>query len=104
MRPLPLPPMTPTPRAQRDRLYRTTQVPRLRTRAQMIFLAAEQGLKVPSIACMVREREATVLRWLTHDRAEGTEGLPDAPRPGRLSPLPGAYTAARLAAGGRRPW
>jgi transposase-like protein len=66
--------MPPTQREQLDRLYRTTKVPRLRTRAQMILLAAEQGLKVPQIARMVREREATVLRWLKRSRAEGTEG------------------------------
>ena len=66
--------MTPTPRAQLDRLYRTTKVPRLRTRAQMIVLAAEQGLKVAQIALIVREREATVLRWLKRDRAEGRDG------------------------------
>jgi len=45
-------------------LYRTTKDPRLRTRAQMVFLAAAQRLKVPQIAAIVREREATVLRWL----------------------------------------
>ena len=66
--------MTPTHTAQLDRLYRTTKVPRLRTRAQMILLAAEQGLKVAQIARMVREREATVLRWLKRSRAEGLEG------------------------------
>jgi hypothetical protein len=41
-------------------LYRTTKVPRRRTRAQMILLAAEQGLKVPQIALITRESEATV--------------------------------------------
>jgi transposase len=68
----------------------------------MILLAAEQGLKVPQIARIVREREATVLRWLTRDRAEGLEGLHDAPRPGRPSPLTGAYKADLLAAVRRR--
>jgi transposase len=66
--------MTPTPREQLDRLYRTTKVPRLRTRAQMILLAAEQGLKVPPIARIVRESETTVRRWLKRYRAEGMEG------------------------------
>jgi transposase len=95
--------MTPTQRAQLDRLYRTTKVPRLRTRAQMILLAAEQGLKVPQIARIVRESEATVLRWLKRYRAEGMEGLQDAPRPGRPSAMTKAYTAALLAAVRRRP-
>jgi transposase len=95
--------MTPTPREQLDRLYRTTKVPRLRTRAQMIFLAAEQGLKVPQIAAIVRESEATVLRWLKRYLAEGLEGLHDAPRPGRPSEVTQAYRAALLAAVRRRP-
>jgi hypothetical protein len=36
MRPIQLPPMTPTPREHLDRLYRTTKMPRRRTRVQMI--------------------------------------------------------------------
>ena len=95
--------MTPTQREQLDRLYRTTKVPRLRTRAQMILLAAEQGFKVPQIATIVRESEATVLRWLKRYLAEGLEGLHDAPRPGRPSALTEAYRAALLAAVRRRP-
>ena len=95
--------MTPTQRAPRDRLYRTTQAPRLRTWAHMIWLVAEQGFKGLQMAAIVREREATVLRWLKRDRAEGLEGLPDAPRPGRPSPMTEAYTAERLAAVRRRP-
>jgi transposase len=90
--------MTPTQRAQLDRLYRTTKVPRLRTRAQMILLAAEQGLRVPQIAAIVREREATVLRWLKRYLAEGLEGLHDAPRPGRPAEMTETYRAALLAA------
>lgn len=88
---------------QLDHLYRTTKVPRLRTRAQMLLLAAEQGLKVPQIARIVRESEATVLRWLKRYLAEGLEGLPDAPRAGRPSELTGASRAALLAAVRRRP-
>jgi hypothetical protein len=57
-----------------DHLYRTTKEPRLRTRAQLVFLAAAPGLKVLQIARMVRESEATVLRWLTRYVAEGTAG------------------------------
>jgi transposase len=78
-------------------------VPLLRTRAQMLLLAVEQGLKVPQIALMGREREATVRRWLKRDRAEGTEGVQEAPRPGRPSPMTGAYTTELLAAVRRRP-
>jgi transposase len=69
----------------------------------MILLAAEQGFKVLQIAAIVRESEATVLRWLTRYRAEGIEGLHDAPRPGRPSPMTEAYKAELLAAVRRRP-
>jgi transposase len=86
-----------------DQLYRTTKDPRLRSRAQMVFLAAAQGLKVPQIAAIVRESEATVLRWLTRYRAEGLNGLHDAPRPGRPSEVTEAYRAVLLAAVRRRP-
>jgi transposase len=95
--------MTPTQREHLDRLYRTTKAPRLRTRAQIILLAAEQGFKVLQIAAIVRESEATVLRWLTRYRAEGLEGLHDAPRPGRPSPMTEAYKAELFAAVRRRP-
>jgi transposase len=70
-----------------DQLYRTTKDPRLRTRTQMVLLSVEQGLKVPQIAAIVRESEATVLRWLKRYVAEGIEGLQDAPRPGRPSEI-----------------
>jgi transposase len=103
MRPISIPPLPPTQSAQLDRLYRTTKAPRLRTRAQMILLAAEQRLKVSQIAAIVRESEATVLRWLKRYLAEGLEGLQDAPRPGRPSELTEAYRAALLVAVRRRP-
>jgi hypothetical protein len=45
----------------------------------MVFLAAEQELKGLHIARMVRESEATMLRWLKCYRAEGMAGLHDAP-------------------------
>ena len=86
-----------------DPRYRTTKDPRRRTRAQMVFLAAEQRLTVPQIAAIVRESEATVLRWLKRYLAEGREGLQDAPRPGRPSAIPAEYRAALLAAVRRRP-
>lgn len=43
-----------------DQLSRTTTDPRWRTRAPMVFLAAEQGRKGPQLAAMVRASEATV--------------------------------------------
>jgi hypothetical protein len=103
MRPLQRSAMTPPHREHLDRLSRTTKMPRLRTRAQMMLLAAEQGLKVLQIARIVRESEATVLRWLKRYRAEGMEGLQDAPSPGRPSSMTEAYKADLLAAVRRRP-
>lgn len=52
-------------------LYRTTRDVRLRTRAQMVLLAAEQRLTAVEIAAIVRESEETVRRWLKRYRAEG---------------------------------
>lgn len=63
-------------------LYRTTRDVRLRTRAQMILLAAEQGMTAPVIAQIVRESDQTVRNWLKRYQAEGVEGLQDIPRPG----------------------
>lgn len=103
MRPIHVPSLTPTQSEQLDHLYRTTKDPRLRTRAQMVLLSAEQELTVAKIAAMVRESEATVLRWLKRYLAEGIEGLQDAPRPGRPSPMTKTYKAELLAAVRRRP-
>jgi transposase len=103
MKPIQVPPLTAVQGSELDRLYRITKDPRLRTRAQMVLLSAEQGLKVSQIAAIVRESEATVLRWLNRYRAEGLEGLKDAPRPGRPSEVTEAYRAELLAAVRRRP-
>ena len=66
-----------------EQLYRKTKVPRVRTRAQMILLSAEQNLKAEEISSIVRESAVTVLTWLKRYLAEGIEGLQDAPRAGR---------------------
>ena len=63
-------------------LYRTTKEVRLRTRAQMILLAAEQGLTAPAIAQIVQESDQTVRNRLKRYQVEGIEGLKDAPIPG----------------------
>jgi hypothetical protein len=62
MKPIYIPPLDGIQRDELDKLYRTTKDPRLRTRAQMILLSAEQKRKAPEIAGIVRESEATVLR------------------------------------------
>ncbi|MDQ3829618.1 MAG: helix-turn-helix domain-containing protein, partial [Candidatus Tectomicrobia bacterium] len=77
--------MSPRQTQARAHRYRTTPEPRLRPRAQMVWRAVEQGLTVPPRAAIVREREATGGRWLKRALAEGLEGGPEAPRPGRPS-------------------
>ena len=90
MRPLQIPSLTPLQRQELDHLSRTTKAPRLRTRAQMVLRSVEHGLKVPQMAAIVREREATGLRWRKRYVAEGIEGLQDAPGPGRPSEVTAA--------------
>ncbi len=62
-----------------EKLYRGTRSVRLRTRAQMVLLAAERRLVAEEIAEIVRSSEETVRRWLKRYLAEGVEGLSDAP-------------------------
>lgn len=103
MQPIRVPPLTEKQHQALDELYRTTKLPRLRTRAQMVFLSAEQGFAAPEIAKMVRESESTVQRWLKRYLAEGVEGLADEPRPGRRSDVTETYCQELLAAVRRRP-
>jgi len=103
MKPTYVPPLTEQQLAELDELYRTTKVPRVRTRAQMILLSAEKRLKVPEIAEIVRESEATVLRWLKRYVAESVEGLQDAPRPGRDRTVTDDYREKLIEAVRRRP-
>lgn len=103
MRAIRIPPLTGPQRDELEQLYRTTKLPRLRTRAQMVLLSAEQGLKVSEIAAIVRESTDTVARWLKRYLAEGLEGLKDAPRPGRPSEITAVYRSQLLAAVRRRP-
>lgn len=103
MKPTYIPPLTEQQLAELDELYRKTKVPRLRTRAQMVLLSAEKGLRIQEIAEIVRESESTVLRWLKRYMAEGVEGLKDAPRAGRPSTVTEAYRAILIEAVRRRP-
>src|SRR5579864_6741659 len=78
MRPIEIGALRPEALAELDDLYRTTRNVRLRTRAQMILLAAEQHLTAAAIAAIVRESEGTVRCWLKRYLAEGIAGLQDA--------------------------
>lgn len=62
MKPFRLAPLTDDQRTELETLYRTTKLPRVRTRAQMVLFATDQGLKLPEIVAIVRESESTVLR------------------------------------------
>lgn len=86
-----------------DELYRKTEVPRVRTRAQMVLLSAEKKLRVDEIADIVRESSVTVLRWLHRYMAEGIQGLMDAPRAGRSSILTDKFRKRLLEVVRRRP-
>ena len=86
-----------------DELYRKTEVPRVRTRAQMVLLSAEKKLKADEIADIVRESSVTVLRWLHRYIAEGMQGLMDAPRAGRSSILTDEFRKRLLEVVRRRP-
>jgi transposase len=84
-------------------LYRTTRSTRLRTRAQMVLLAAEQHLTASAIAAIVRESDETVRRWLKRYQAEGVDGLRDQHRGGRPATVTDAYREQLLYAVHRHP-
>ena len=54
----------------------------MRTRAQIILLAAEQHRTAPELAAIVRQPEETGRRRFARSAAQGAAGLADAPRPG----------------------
>jgi transposase len=98
-----VPPLTEEQRRALDGLYRKTKLPRVRTRAQMVLLSAEQGLKAEEIAGLVRESAVTVLTWLKRYLAEGIEGLQDAPRAGRSATVTEEFRKSLLDSVRRRP-
>lgn len=59
MRPLQFTPLSQEELAGLHGRYRTTNDVRLRTRAQMILLAAEQGMSAPDLATIVQDQEQT---------------------------------------------
>jgi transposase len=86
-----------------EELYRKTEIPRVRTRAQMVLLSAEKGLLANEIAEIVRESSVTVLRWLHRYISEGIEGLDDAPRSGHPSSVTDEFRKRLLEVVRRRP-
>lgn len=96
MRPIRLSPQSSEQIAVLAELYHTTKDVRLRTRAQMMLLAAEKHLVAREIAEIVREDEQTVRRWMKRYMADGIEGLKDAPRPGATPKVTPEYEAKLL--------
>jgi transposase len=86
-----------------EKLYRTTRDARLRTRAQMVLLAAERRLTAAQIAEIVRASQETVRRWLKRYLAEGVEGLRDVPHPGAPRKVTAEYRERLVQAVRRRP-
>jgi transposase len=86
-----------------EEMYRTTRDARLRTRAQMVLLAAEKRMTAVEIAEIVRASEETVRRWLKRYLAEGVEGLRDEPHPGAPRKVTAEYREKLVEAVRRRP-
>jgi transposase len=84
-------------------LYRHSKDGRLRQRAQIVLLAAEQGMVATQIGVIVRLNEESVRRWLKRYEAEGIEGLKDDPRPGMVPVVTPEYRAQLVSAVRRRP-
>ena len=64
MKPIAIPTLDPQQLAALEDVYRPARDARLRTRAQMILLAAERRMTAAEIAQIVRASEETVRRWL----------------------------------------
>lgn len=103
MKRIQIPPLNEEQLNELEELYQKTDKPRYRTRAQMVLLSCEKGLKAEEIAQIVRESDITVLRWLKRYLAEGIEGLKDAPRPGRSVTVTPDYRKRLLEVVRRRP-
>ena len=103
MRAIRLPSLNPEAIAELDYVYHTTRSVRLRTRAQIVLLAAEQQFLAHEIAAIVRKDANTVRLWLKRYLAEGVTGLHDAPRPGASPKGTAAYKERLLIIVRQRP-
>jgi transposase len=103
MKPIRVPDLSPEQLTDLEELYRSTRNVRLRTRAQMVLLAAERGLTAREISEIVRASEETVRRWLKRYLAEGVEGLRDEPQPGAPRRVTQEYREGLIHAVRRRP-
>jgi transposase len=103
MKPIRLSPQTEEQIKALNALYRHDKDGRVRQRAHIVLLAAEQGMLAPQIGVIVRLNEESVRRWLKRYEAEGLEGLKDNPRPGMAPVVTLEYREQLVAAVRRRP-
>jgi transposase len=103
MKPIQFPPLNTEQVDELNALYRKTHDPRLRTRAQIILLAAEKQLVAQEIGEIVRQSDQAVRKWLKRYAAEGIEGLKDMPRVGTPQKVTQAYLEQLETAVRRRP-
>lgn len=103
MKPIHLSPQSAEQIKALDDLYRHSKDGRVRQRAHIVLLSAEQGMVAPQIGVIVRLNEESVRRWLKRYEAEGIEGLKDDPRPGMAPLVTPEYRAQLVAAVRRRP-
>lgn len=97
-----MPPLSPEQLQELEHLYRTADG-RVRIRALIVLLAAEQQRKVPEIAVLLRYDEETVRRWLHRYAAEGIQSLEDAPRSGAPPKVTSEYREKLLSVARQRP-
>jgi transposase len=86
-----------------DRLYHDTKDVRLRMRAQIILLAAENKLIAPQIANIMRVNDQSVRNWLRRYVAQGIRGLEDEPRSGAPRKVTAEYEQRLLEVVRQRP-
>jgi transposase len=89
--------------AELNKLYGETKEARMRLRAQIILLAAENKLIAPQIASLVRVNDQTVRNWLRRYEQQGLQGLSDEPRPGAPRKVTAAYEKRLLEVVRQRP-
>lgn len=103
MRPIEVRPLTAEELTQLDALFHRTKDVRVRSRAQMMLLGAEDKMTAPQIAKIVRQDEQTVRRWIKRFNAEGISGLSDAPKSGAPRRVTESYRQRLLVVVRQRP-
>ena len=103
MRPIEVRPLTAEELTQLDALFHRTKDVRVRSRAQMMLIGAEDKMTAPQSAKIVRQDEQTVRRWIKRFNAEGISGLSDAPKSGAPRRVTESYRQRLLVVVRQRP-